>query len=337
MRTILHSYGLAGNRISQRFAALFIGSLLAGGPLYSQQSYSYHFGSQPFASTPAGGPVMQTIGTVTTPLTVVIPETTCPDQPIVDLSHFEHNSGFAAKAFFTSTYTIEVIFQFDELDGYNRIIDFSNSLSDNGIYTLSSCLNFYPTGNIGPCPDAFDTVNYHQLVVTRDGAGQAMNVYLNGELFTTHIDAANHYVIGAAPNDSIKFFRDDQVIGNEASSGNLAFIRMADFALSQTEVEQSYADFCLNLTSDISVLQEDGPQVFPNPATDRLHVILPAAWTNTSIEMLDARGAIIRQWNRTAVEQNTSFSLKGMPDGVYFVRCTNNAGAALITRIVKTE
>ena len=43
-------------------------------------------------------------------MTVIIPSTTCPDTPSVDLTHFEMGSGFKAPAFFTETYSIEIIF-----------------------------------------------------------------------------------------------------------------------------------------------------------------------------------------------------------------------------------
>src|SRR4051812_20259004 len=96
----------------------------------AQQVWSYHFASAPFVSSPPGGAVLQPIDTITTPVTVMIPATTCPDTPTVVLSRFSRNGGFAAKSFFSSTYSVEMIFQFDDLSGYRRIIDFSNGTSD---------------------------------------------------------------------------------------------------------------------------------------------------------------------------------------------------------------
>lgn len=306
-------------------------------PLMAQLSYIYSFGSGSFTSDPAGGPELQPIGTIT-PMTVTIPATSCPDQPTVELSHFDENSGLAAKAFFTSTYSIEVIFQFDDVNGYNRIIDFSNGLSDNGIYVLNGCLNFYPNGNIGTCPDAFDTENYKQLAITRDGATQIMNVYLNGELFNTYVDDANHYVIDAAPNDSIRFFHDDLVIGNEASSGNVAFIRMADYAFSEAEVAASFDNFCLNITTGL----EDLPMarqlmVYPNPVTDVLNIELPADHQGSTIELFNANGALVGSWVNTAIQGRGFLSVHVLPEGVYTLRSTTEGMAPMTARIVKMD
>ena len=83
----------------------------------AQTSYTYRFASTPFASQPGGGPTLLPIDTIITPITLQVPKTTCPDTPIVIMSYFGHNSGFAAKSFFTHTYSIEMIFKFNEQDG----------------------------------------------------------------------------------------------------------------------------------------------------------------------------------------------------------------------------
>lgn len=263
---------------------LLLGSL----SLFAQESYTYLFSSTPFTSSPAGGPTLEAVGTTTTPVNVVIPSTTCPDTPSVDLTHFEMGSGFKAQAFFTETYSIEVIFQFDDLSGYQRIIDFSNSLSDNGIYTYGDCLNFYPTGNIGPCPGAFDLVNYKQLVLTRDGATDTMKVYFNGSLFTTFHDGANHYTISSAPNDSIKFFLDDIVVAGEEQAGNVALIRLADFVFSPAAVTTSFNDFCTRITGMEGPVEANEIAIYPNPATGNFTI--ESTGIINSIEIYDMLG-----------------------------------------------
>ena len=282
----------------------------------AQQEHLYYFNEAPYVSTSGTAPVMVPIGDVTTPVTVTIPATTCPDEPVIDVSRFEDNSGFAAKAFFSHTYSIEVIFQFDEMSGYNRIIDFSNSASDNGIYIYNTCLNFYPIGSIGDCPDAFDPVNYKQLVITRDGSTQAMNVYLNGELFTSHVDAEDHYVIGAAPSDSIKFFRDDNMIGNEASSGHVVMIRMADNAISEEEVQESFANFCTNILASVPDGTGSSLNVRPNPAASIVTVEVPADLQQ--IEIRDMNGRLLLHQLLRATDR-IDLNVEALPDGIYIL------------------
>ena len=289
---------------------------------FPQQCYTYLFSSTPFNSTPAGGPVLQTIGSTITPVMVMMPATTCPDTPFINLTHFVYDAGFKAKAFFTGTYSIEMIFKFDELSGYNRIIDFSNSISDYGIYTYDDCLNFYPTGNIGPCPGAFDTVNYKQIVITRDDSSKQMNVYVNGALFTNHKDSTDYYVIGSSPNDSIKFFRDDNDVSGEASSGNVALIRMADYVFSSGYVVTSYNDFCNRITgwaeSDIT----PNIKIFPNPAKDKV-VVTSTGCQNSALTLYNMLGAIV--YHRMLVGPEDVIDVSGLPKGIYIIRVTGTS------------
>lgn len=288
--------------------------MFASVSLIAQQSYTYLFSSTPFTSNPAGGPMLETVNTTTTPVHVTIPQTTCPDTPSVDLTHFDEGSGFKAQSFFTETYSIEIIFRFEALAGYQRIIDFSNSLSDNGIYSYSDCLNFYPTGNIGPCPGAFDLINYKQLVLTRDGTTDTMKVYFNGSLFTTFYDASNHYTIGSAPNDSIKFFVDDVVVPSEEEAGNVALIRLADFVYSPAEVGASFDDFCTRITGIGDPLENDELTIYPNPTTHKFTI--ESATMINSIEIYDMLGnRVFTQTNinqQSVIELNPALSFKGV-------------------------
>lgn len=273
----------------------------------AQQSYYYYLSSAPYSSQPPGGPALQVFDSIVTPVVVQVPSTTCPNSPIINTTYFGFNSGFKAKAFFTETYSIEVIFRFKELNGYNRIIDFSNGLLDFGIYSLNSCLNFYPNGNIGPCP-AFDTTNFYQLVITRNGASRDMNVYVNGAVFTTFNDASDHYVVGNAPNDSIRFFRDDNVVPNEASNGNVAFIRMADYEFSNADVAASFGVFCNTITSLPEF--ESGIALYPNPASDWINV---SGISKGTLEVYNILGEMVGKWDVS----RKKFDVRMLSPGIY--------------------
>ena len=284
---------------------------------FAQQTFTYLFASSPITSMPPGGPILEPIGTTTTPVEVIIPATTCADMPLIDLTHFERNAGFKAKAFFTDNYSIEMIFRFEELNGYNRIIDFSNSVADYGIYTFSDCLNFYPTGNVGPCP-AFDTTNYKQIVITRNDSNGEMNVYVNGVLFTNHIDVENYYVIGAAPNDSIKFFKDDLSVGNEASPGNVALIRMCDFVLSPQQINDSYLDFCTRLSGIDESTGKVDVSIYPNPVSDQLTIQSIDFDFSKEIQFTVVNTIGQRILQIPICSEATSIELGNSPSGVYF-------------------
>jgi len=335
----LHKYPKKINSSMSKKITLIFSAALFFFQVNAQQAYTYLFSSSPFYSVPSGGPLLEKIGNSVTPVTVMIPYTTCADTPVIDLTTFEFNAGFKAKAFFTSTYSIEMIFKFDELNGYNRIIDFSNSGSDYGIYTLGDCLNFYPSGNIGTCPGAFDTNNYRQIVITRNDITKEMNVYVNGSLFTNHTDANNYYIMQAAPNDTVKFFRDDNAVPNEASPGRVALIRMADYELSALDVTNSFNDFCARITGIENIKQAGRFSVFPNPVVENITINAEGMENgNYRFVLSNSMGQVLKS-EELKVENNTIqklFSVSALPAGIYFLTVGND-NATTVKKIVKRD
>src|SRR6185436_9876879 len=66
----------------------------------------------------------------------------------------------------SSGYSIEVLFRFDLLPGFRKVIDFKNGSTDEGLYVLDGCLTFVPYEQ-----DAFTRIgsdSYVQVVLTRD-------------------------------------------------------------------------------------------------------------------------------------------------------------------------
>ena len=47
----------------------------------------------------------------------------------------------------SDAYTIELLFRFDRIDGYRKIIDLKDGSDDSGLYTLDGRLTFYPAVN----------------------------------------------------------------------------------------------------------------------------------------------------------------------------------------------
>ena len=104
----------------------------------------------------------------------------------------------------TGTYTINVFLKFNSLGGFARVIDFSNSASDAGLYFLGNCLNFYPNGNVGPCP-YFNTSTFYLITFVRNGSTGIITVYVDGVLFVSYTDSANLYS-SATSSTPINFF-----------------------------------------------------------------------------------------------------------------------------------
>ena len=131
------------------------------------------------------------------------------------------------------SYSIAVQFRLQEVSGYRRLVDFSTSTTDRGLYDLSGQLNFYPfvTGSSSPPPIAANS--YVHVVLTRDAAGQVLG-YVDGDEEIGFTDGAGDAVF--QPGSDVRFFKDDTVIGGEESAGAVARIRVYDGALTPAEV-----------------------------------------------------------------------------------------------------
>jgi hypothetical protein len=131
-------------------------------------------------------------------------------------------------------YSILMDFSFQVLSGYRKILDFKNQASDNGLYNLSTDLNYYnfSFGSNG----AFTADTLARVVLTRDSTSGAVVGYVNGVQQISFTDSSSDAVFNGA-NGIIRFFEDDNVTGGRESSGGLATrISIYDGALTSAEV-----------------------------------------------------------------------------------------------------
>ncbi len=142
----------------------------------------------------------------------------------------------------TGNDSINLFFKFSTLGGWSRIIDFSNSAADAGIYLLGNCLNFFPNGNVGPCPN-FQPNTYYLYTFVRNGSTNIISVYVNGALFGTYNDAGNIY--RPSTNSSpIIFFRDDNAVPCENKAGCVKYASVSADTLSAAEVDSIWINIC---------------------------------------------------------------------------------------------
>jgi hypothetical protein len=131
-------------------------------------------------------------------------------------------------------YSIYLNFEFDDLDGYRKILDFKNLASDNGLYNLSTDINYF---NFSFSPNGvFTPGTFAQVVLTRDNSTGLVVGYVNGVQEISFTDTTSDAVFNAS-NNIINFFQDDSVTGGrESSSGVVSEIRIYDGAFSGPEV-----------------------------------------------------------------------------------------------------
>jgi hypothetical protein len=128
----------------------------------------------------------------------------------------------------SNVYSVVVLFSFNTISSFRRILDFKNASSDNGLYVFNGTLDFFPVASASGPPIGSNT--FVQVAMTRDSFGNAA-CYVNGVQQIAFVDTNNHATLDA--NNVLRFFRDD---GTEASAGSVARIRLFDFALSASQV-----------------------------------------------------------------------------------------------------
>src|SRR6188472_167197 len=137
---------------------------------------------------------------------------------------FTSDSGLAVSTSGTlipnGSYTIVVLFRFDQISGYRRVASFDNRTTDNGAYVQDGRLEFESTANAPFAPD-----NYIQVVIVRDSTGN-IRAYRDGTLRVPSMPDGGTFQISGA--NILSFFQDDIEFGGEASPGNVARIRLYD-------------------------------------------------------------------------------------------------------------
>jgi len=143
---------------------------------------------------------------------------------------FGKDQGLTLPVALGGVYTIDMVMNFDNYGGWQKIIDFSNLSADAGMYTYGSQWNFYPVGGGGTTPDVGKEA---RLTVTRDAASN-VGVYVNGSLTISFNDSSGYANFGG---NNANFFIDDfHTSQNEATSGAVDYIRTWDHALTADEV-----------------------------------------------------------------------------------------------------
>ncbi len=136
-------------------------------------------------------------------------------------------------------YTIELLFSFDVLGGYQKIIDFHNLADDEGLYSSGTNLEFF---SVALAENVLTANTPTHLVVTRDGPTDVVAVYLNGRQVMRFVNSGDIAVFNGLAN-VIRLFSDDNTTGGgEAASGFLDRIRIYDRDLSAGEVAALVVD-----------------------------------------------------------------------------------------------
>lgn len=130
----------------------------------------------------------------------------------------------------TNAYTIGMLFRFDAVSSWRRVLDFKAGTTDNGLYVFNGALNFFPMGG-GPANSVLVS-SWVQFVATREST-DTVAVSANGVPQLSFSDPTGHGIISTA--NALRFFKDDNSISQE-SAGFVARIRLYAAAMTPAQV-----------------------------------------------------------------------------------------------------
>lgn len=180
-------------------------------------------------------------------VTETISASACASTPTVRAWSFPDAGGLrfdnAMPTVVTGSYSISMLMRYNPMDGgYGRLVDFSNSTLDSGIYKYGDGVRFYPLGSFASGSFVQDQDVF--VTVTRDGGTKEASLYINGVPSGTQTDTNDLY----APLATVVYFLMDNTTGSaaigETDPGVIAYLQVRDTPMTPEQVTASLAAIC---------------------------------------------------------------------------------------------
>lgn len=240
-------------------ASVLLSLGLAGSTAHAQTTETYVFRDSLSPNEGAGNvlvPVHNGTGAILTSgegfvggsyVTHTISPSACASSPTVRAWSFPVSGGLrhanVAPAIVTGSYSVSMLMRYSPMDaGYARLVDFSNSMNDTGIYKLSNGVSFYPVGTFAP--GSFVDGQDVFVTITRSADTQLVSLYINGLPSGEYTDTGNLY----APIASVMYFLMDNTTGSaaisETDAGVISYLQVRSTPMTPAEVTASLAGIC---------------------------------------------------------------------------------------------
>jgi Concanavalin A-like lectin/glucanases superfamily len=128
-------------------------------------------------------------------------------------------------------YTVVMLVNLDDIEDYNKLIDWSNLADEEGLYVEDGMLDPYELDESDPVVDARSWV---QIAMARSRS-ENVHLYLNGRRVLTTQDPDDTQVLGA--DRILHFLLDDESTEDEETGGRIARLRLWDHTLSTRKIK----------------------------------------------------------------------------------------------------
>lgn len=226
----------------------------------------------------------------------------------------------------SGSYTIEMFFKLDTIQGYKKLIDFDSLGADAGFYNQNGKLVMY---NKFTSPDSvIGAGQYEYAAVTRDGSTKDMYIYHNDKMIGTLNDNNDQYMYGS--DKLLIFFKDDGGTNGEQTSGSVGMIHISNYVMDSTTIKSNYTGLASTLNISEAANKDKALSIWPNPATDYVEISIPSAGSYVLYDLAgrtQAAGELKHGTNKLAVQQ--------YPAGIYMLEVLAEGGGSTVYKLVK--
>jgi Secretion system C-terminal sorting domain len=217
-----------------------------------------------------------------------------------------------------STYAIEMLVKFNDLNNWSRVVDYFGGTSDEGIYALNGKINYYARALAST--SSIKDGQYIHLTFMRNNATKGLRVFANGAFAYTVFDTFG-VAIGYGNPRKVNFFADDTAVGNEASAGTIAWLNVYDNLLTDSAINAKAVLATTQVTSVTNLVDNTNISVYPNPTHGIINFIGLANGTRT--EIYNAQGSLVH----TALYNAQAMDISFLSKGAYWIKVQGTAGA----------
>jgi hypothetical protein len=121
-------------------------------------------------------------------------------------------------------------------------------------------------------------------------------------------------------------------IGKQPAGTTIHFIILAKDDLgAETTYEDNYEVSEANAIEEIKINQA---QIFPNPSTDRIHIVIPGYTGKVDFKLYDAIGSLVFAETKESFHQKDIIYLQDVVSGIYLLKISASTGVTITRRLI---